>query len=386
MPSGTVAVLANAVSVVVTGAFGASYQVDGADPSWLTEVGVSVKTPTSFTLTFNTAVPAIGGQVDWSVNVTPPAALAGGFLSAGTIVSNVRDEIPDPVYDAADNPLPDANGLQRASTLYRWLNQGVKEAARLMGSILVEDWIAVPQVGFQPWYAIDPKWVKIDAGFSNQWPLDTITVRESDVIWPSTSVTTSQSLFGFYRKRAAQLEFGLWPIPTVTDPSTTLAGALTAGGPDPVLLTSTAGFLSYGYFKIEDEIVQYQRLSTAPAGARTISRGVCGTTAVPHANGTPVQHLGLWLKGPRAPATISSSLSLIELPIDVGMVLEKYLLARCRGADEEYDERAKLMKEFQAECLAIKADPTRKESAWQVRAFGEASVGPLVWGGQAIRP
>src|SRR5205807_9893296 len=135
MPSGTIAVPAFATPVVVMGCFGAAYLVEDATPSWLTEVGVSAKTPTAFTLTFNTPAPALGGQVDWSVNATPAAALTGDFLSAGTIVTNVRDEIPDPVYDASDTPLPDVNGLQRASTLYRWLDQGVKEAARLMGTI-----------------------------------------------------------------------------------------------------------------------------------------------------------------------------------------------------------------------------------------------------------
>src|SRR5205807_2225674 len=134
-------------------------------------------------------------------------------------------------------------------------DQGVKEAARLMGTILIEDWLAVPQVGFQPWYALDPKWTKVDAGFSNQWPLDVITIRENDVIWPNTSITVSQSLFGYYRKRADHLEFGLWPIPTVTDPSTTLATPMTATGPDPALLTSTAGWLSFGYFQVDGEIV-----------------------------------------------------------------------------------------------------------------------------------
>lgn len=386
MPSGTVAVPASAVSVVITGAFGASYQVDDATTSWLTEVAVSLKTPTSFTLTFSTPVPLIGGQIDYSVNVTPPAAIGGEFLSAGTIVTNVRDEIPDPVYDAADNPLPDANGLQRASTLYRWLNQGVKEAARLMGGILVEDWLAVPQVAFQPWYTLDPKWIRVDGAFSNQWPIDTVTIREIDVIWPNTSLMTSQSLFGYYRHRGSGLEFGLWPVPAVTDPTTTLVGAITATGPDPIVVASTTGWLSFGYIKIENEIIQYQRLATGPDGARTLTRGVCGTTAAAHPDGAVVQHLALWVKGPRTPAAVSSSLSLIELPLDVGMVLEKYLLARCRGADEEYEERTRLMSEFTQNCKEIRADPNRKEQAWQVRSFGEATVGPLIWGGQAIRP
>jgi hypothetical protein len=184
----------------------------------------------------------------------------------------------------------------------------------------------------------------------------------------------------------AQLQFGLFPVPSVSDPSTTLVGSIAAGGVDPIALTSTAQFLAFGYVQIDQEIIQYQRLSTGPVGIQTISRGVCGTTATTHTAGATVQHLGLWLKGPRRPLEIVNSLSVIELPGDVQMILETYLLARVRGSENEYDERDRLMKEFHAACAGVKADPTRKQQAWQVRPFGEATVGPMVWGGTTIRP
>lgn len=387
MPSYSVAVPGAASSLVVNGSFGSSFTVDGAVANWATQITVASKTPTAITFNFSANAPGGGGVLDFDVSAVQPAASAPGVLLAGTIVNNVRDDIPDPVYDAGNNPQPDADGgVARAATLYRWLDQGVKATARKIGASLVEDWFAMPQVAFQPWYALDPKWVRVDAGFSNQWPLDTITMRESDAIWPTTTLTTSQSLFGFYRKRAAFLEFALWPVPTITDPSTTLVNQLAASGVDPIALTSTAGFLSYGYVQIDSEIIQYQRLATSPAGIVTISRGVCGTTAASHSAGATVRHLGLWVKGPRSPASITSSLSVIELSIDVQMVLETYLLARVRGSEQDSQEGKNLMADWARQCAEIRADPERKENAWQLRAFGEATVGPLIWGGQVIRP
>jgi hypothetical protein len=145
-------------------------------------------------------------------------------------------------------------------------------------------------------------------------------------------------------------------------------------------------FLAFGYVLIDSEILQYQQLTTGPTGIGVVSRGLAGTTAAAHTNGATVQHLGLWLKGPRQPAEIVNSQSLVELPGDISPILEKYLMARCRGSEEEYDERKRLMDEFTADCKAIKADPTTKPQSWPLRAFGEATVGPLIWGGTVIRP
>ena len=387
MTSGTIAVPANAVSVVVAGAFGsATYLVDSATPSWLTEVQVSLKTATSFTLTFNVPAPAGGGAVDWSVATTTVVLPATTAVLAGTIVNNVRDEIPDPVYDAGGNPAPDADGgIVRASSLYRWLTAGISEAARLMGGPIIEDWTALAQIARQPWYALDPLFIKVSRAFSNQWAIDHITLAETDVIWPSSSIISEQSLWGYYRKRAERLEFGLYPAPEVSDPSTTLVGAITASSPDPIVLASTANFLSFGYVRIENEIVQHQELRTGPTGIGVISRGVCGTTAASHPDGAAVQHLGLWVKGQRSPARVTGSTSVIELPVDVANLLETYLLARCRRSENEFGEATALLNEFRQECARIRADPMRQESAWQIAAFGERTVGPLAWG-SVIRP
>src|SRR5262249_47574189 len=124
MPSLTFAIPGNATSFTVTGAFGIGYFIDAISTSWFTQAAPSNLQASSFVVTFSVAAPAAGGTMNVSVVGAQPAASAPGVLLAGTIVNNVRDEIPDAVYDTGGNPLPDADGLQRASSLYRWLNQG----------------------------------------------------------------------------------------------------------------------------------------------------------------------------------------------------------------------------------------------------------------------
>jgi hypothetical protein len=302
-------------------------------------------------------------------------------FTAGTVINAVRDLIPDPSYDANGNPLPDANGgLFRAASLYRWLDTLVRRAARLSGAIIV-DWTALQLVATQPWYALDDRFLTISDAFSNQFAIDTITLTEGDVIWPSTSAAASQSLWGYLRRGGNHLEFGLWPVPSVADPATTLVGGITAGAPDPIVLASTAGFLSYGYVKIGTEIIQYQKLVTGPAGIGVLSRGACGTTAAVHNNNDAVTHLGLWCKGARTPALISASTSVIELPPDIIDLLEDALLARCRSSEQEFSEGSRLLQAFDTACKEVRADPMRKENQGQIRAYGDERVGPLYGGG-----
>jgi hypothetical protein len=383
---GSVSPATGAVTGTITGAFVLPYTV-GLEPGggWITDWGITGKTATQFTWTSN--VPAVAGAtLGYTVTIDTPAAVGTGTATtAAGIINSVRDQIPDPIFNASGIRIdsPDADGgLFSAVTLYRWLDTGVRRLAQACGAI-IEDWTAIGQVASQPWYAVDPKFIEVLSGFSNQWPIETFTLAEEDVIWPSTSVATSQSLWGYYRKRTDHLEFGLWPLPNVVEPSTTLVNTIAASAADPIALVSTATFLSFGYVQIDAEIIQYQKVTTSPVGIGVISRGQAGTTAAAHAAGATVSHLGLWLKGRRTPGTISSSTSVVEIPQDILMHLETYVLARCRRAENEHEEARALMKDFDAVCASLRADPTRKESQWQAPAFGTPRVGPIYWGSLA---
>lgn len=385
--SQTLPVPFGAVTLHVTGVFNLPYQVfvtPSAPGGWVTSIDVRNKTSLGFDLDFQVPAPA-GAQIDYFDVVAPPA-VATSELLAGDIITNVRDEIPDPVYDANGNPLPDQDGgVVRVRTLYGWLDDGVRIMARAVGAI-IEDWTALAQTTRQPWYQLNARFNTVTDGFSNQWPLDLIAVAEGDVLWPSTGQAVSQSLWAYIRKRTNTLSIGLWPLPALTDPLTLLVNPLGTGPVNSVDVVSTAGFLSFAYVQIDNEILQYQLLNGN--SLEVVTRGVCGTTPESHLAGAAVQHLGLWFKGTRSPLKIVNSLSPVELPLDIISEVKTYVLARVRGMENEFEERDRLMKTFDKKCAELRADPTRKENMGRIPAYGSPRVGPIFFpaGGGIVLP
>ena len=65
-------------------------------------------------------------------------------VTAGSIINSIRDQMPDPVYDDAGNPLPDVDGsFLRVQSLYRWLSDAIREMSR-RANWLIPDWYALP--------------------------------------------------------------------------------------------------------------------------------------------------------------------------------------------------------------------------------------------------
>src|SRR5262245_28913404 len=129
--AGTVDVTLAATSVVVSGSFVAPYEVlvtGQAASGWASTFTVTAKTATSFTVSFSVAAPA-NASLNYMIVSLAPEPVGTGFVTlAGDLITSIRDEIPDPSYNAAtDDPLPDGNGgLFRASTLYRWLDEAIR--------------------------------------------------------------------------------------------------------------------------------------------------------------------------------------------------------------------------------------------------------------------
>lgn len=383
----TVSIAQGAVTRDVTGSFTTPYQV-AATPSWATTVDVIQKTASQFTLQFNVPAP-LGATVDYFIVTPTSPAGVGPAILAGDLITNVRWKIPDPVLDANGNPNPDGNGgIFPASALYGWLDDGIRELSRLIGS-QIEDWTAIAQTNLQPWYDVDPHFQALEGGFSLQWPLDIISLTELDTIWPAAAPTgqsTSQSLWGYIRRRTNALQFGLWPTPNQTDPVTTITAALGTSPNTTIQLADPTNFLSFGYVLIDQEIIAYQNL--AGSVLSVLSRGVCGTTPAPHLINAACQQLGLWLKGVRTPARVSSALSPVELPQDLVQVVKLYVLAQCRESENEGDRADKLMAQFNRACAEIRADPFRVQQTGLANAYGSPRIGPIYFpqGGGVIVP
>lgn len=310
----------------------------------------------------------------------PSAPASSAAVTADTIINSVRDQIPDPVYDAAGNPLPSTDGnLLRASTLYRWLSQAVKIVVSNI-DWLIDDWWALPKTAFQPNYVLDSHFVQVSEAYADGWALTRLD--EADILYPNQQVTGQPIWFGVNNRSGGQIRLFFWPVETASDPAPTLSLAIGAtSGTDPIQVSSTTGFLNYGYVLIEQELIQYQTLNATMLRLGTISRGAWTTGAVAHAMGVPVTHCSLWCKGKRMPTDITGATSPIELPSAFLHPLELYVLSKARRAEQEFQEASNLMKEFYQEIERIAKNPYWKvHQGAQVRRYGEIAFGGLAYG------
>ena len=142
--------------------------------------------------------------------------------TAADIINQVRDLIPDGVYDASGVALPGTDGdLFRTQTLLRFIDDMVATIAQRSGWS-VHDWYAMARVNGKPYYAVDEKWIDVHEAFSNMWPLDRIA--EGSIISPTHP--SQRPLWYGIHNRGSNLEVTFFPRPNVSDPATTLNGAL----------------------------------------------------------------------------------------------------------------------------------------------------------------
>ena len=147
-------------------------------------------------------------------------------VQASTIINNVRDQLPDPVFDGSGNPLPATDGgLFRSSTLCRFINDAVKSLSEKIGWI-VEDWTAFAVTASQPFYPLDSKWVSFQLGYQNSFQL--ALSPESFTLWPK-AVTGGQSVNYTIHKTTDHWELGLFPVPNTTDPTSTVTSTANPG-------------------------------------------------------------------------------------------------------------------------------------------------------------
>ncbi len=301
---------------------------------------------------------------------------------AGLLVNSIRDEVPDPVYDGSNNPLPATDGtLFKSQTLLNWCSRGVKEVARRTGWSVV-DWFAAPMTAGQPVVVIDQKFLQLTSANANQWQLR--RMNEAYTIYPARATGSQPFWFGQH-KQTDHMEFYIYPTISTSDPVTTLStiGGINASA-SSLTVASAANFLSFGFVQIDNEIIQYQTIVGGLLSA--LLRGCCGTSAATHAQGASVQHLGFWGKGPRMPIDIVTTTDLVELPLAWQYLVELYVLERCARTQQDFQGAAQYGKQFSEQLEEINGDPSwRYNQGMQIPAYGQGLLGPLAWG-QVIIP
>lgn len=304
-----------------------------------------------------------------------PAPTITSLPTAAAYINRIRDLIPDAVYSADGTASPQSDGdLFRAQTIIRWLNDGVYETAQRIGW-QTEDWFAFQMATYQDAYLIDPRWVDVKEAFANQWQLTFL--NQGYTIYPTMPV--QKPLWWGKAYRGNQYAINFYPVPNLTDPTTTLVATIQSDTTTQMSVTADTGFYTYGYIQIDTEIIRYGTLnSNAPA---TLQRGVCGTTAAQHVTGASVYHLGLWIKGPRLPSAITTTTSVIELPMAYQYPVDLYVLAMAARAQNDEQQSMSIMREYDQTMQRIISDPRwRKNQGNRVLGYGEAPLGGLAWG------
>lgn len=295
-------------------------------------------------------------------------------VTAGGIINSIRDQIPDPVYDEAGNPLPDVDGsFLRVQSLYRWLSDAIREMSR-RANWLIPDWYALPSENRAESYTLDSKWVGVEALWVNQ--LRCTFLDEAWRIYPNAYV--GQPLTYSLHRRAGALDISLYGAPNLTDKQTVLMSDLPPGG-NVVHVASTAGFLSFGWLKVEGELIEYRTLDPVMNTVSVLRRGRAGTQAMQHNLHAPVIHCSIWIKGLRSPLNVRSSTDPIEIPEAFHAGLEYYVLSKVREAEQARGEAKSLMQDFIEICKDISADPVWQatDGTYSVRPYGSYHGGPL---------
>lgn len=299
--------------------------------------------------------------------------------TAASIINSVRDQIPDPVYNDAGEPEPNLDGsFLRAQTLYRWLTNGILEMSRRC-NWLVPDWFAFPSTNMAESYTLDSKWVSVEALWVNQ--LRCVFLDEIWRIYPSAYV--GQPLTYSMNRRAGALDLSLYGAPDQTDPVTALTVALSAANVTSLTVADTTNFLSYGWVRIEGELIEYRLVNATTKVVSVLRRGRAGTPAGTHEIGAPVTHCSVWVKGLRRPLPVFVSTDIVELPSAFLAPLELYVLSKVREAEQSRQEAKSLMQDFLEACKDICSDPVWQtmDGTFAVRAYGSYIGGPIYGSG-----
>lgn len=271
---------------------------------------------------------------------------------------------------------PDTDGsFVSASTMYRWLNLGLRRAGRLSGGI--KDFCGVPAVLNRGLYQIPgswkgpindknqsavfktvTEWISFSDCWYDGWVMD--FARRKDVFLHGQ--VPGLSGFVTWEQIASQIVFQMWPQPS--RPGAYGQIVILPGDP-PLGISDTeitftyfdinAQFLDIGMVQIDNEIVAYNGIGLARDGFNWVLqncvRGVGGTFPAAHFSGLwNMVELNIRLGGKRMPNEYSVGQSALPINVPAGWfdALEMFVLAEYKQAEQDMQTASQLLKEFDA--------------------------------------
>lgn len=300
-------------------------------------------------------------------------ATASAAATAGNIIQSIRAQIPDPTTDPTVDGPP--NGFALA-TLIQWIN----DAMRVMASTspIIMDWGAFASELGQDVYVLPAIVLSVEQLWYDTLPC--VRSPAADSLFVS-KVNGRSFFFGPYSLHATP-RLHVWPCADRSGATTTLSADITATA-TTITVASNALFKSYGYFTIESETVLY-RTVTSPGTFTQILRGQAGSTAAAHLTGATVTENNIFYKCSRLPTPITGANDLIEIPVGLTPLIELYVLAKVREAEQDSQQALAMRREFQQamEKLQERASYKGIRQGLQVGA----QVGPDLWRGRVWVP
>jgi len=296
-------------------------------------------------------------------------------MSLAKLVDSIRAQIPDP--SLTGNSEDDGDAFTTVQLL-DWVNDAAEIIS--ISAPIVEDWFAIGSESGMDVYELPDHVLSVEQLWYDNWPC--WRAPELDALFV-TKISSRSYFFGPHsRHKVPRLH--VWPAADRTAETDTLNGAITAT--DKIItVNDISSFRPYAFLKIDDEVILYRTTDEPNKQFKQILRGQGGTTAASHANSAVVNELNVFFKCFRIPVRVATVDDVFELPRGMNPLVELYVIAKVREAEQNYQIASSDRKEFyqMTERLANKANVRGLRQGTQVRT---APPGPALWYGRVYVP
>lgn len=254
--------------------------------------------------------------------------------TAGDIILSIRSQIPDPVAD----PSTDGDSFSY-DTLRRWINDAGRIMA--MSSPIIQDWYGLQSQQGMDIYEMPNTTLSVEQLWYDLLPC----VRAPEALTIYVSKITSRGYYFGPHSIHAVPRLQVWPASDRTGATTTLTADLSATA-GTINVASTASFKAFGFLSIDTEVLMYRTLGTTGLTITNLLRGQSGTQAAAHTAGATVTERNIMMKMSRLPVPILTPSDPIEIPLGLTPLIELYVLAKVREAEQESVLALQMRKEF----------------------------------------
>lgn len=278
----------------------------------------------------------VGIPTDFNVYIGTTAGLQVIWAAAGnTTASFTISAFPNSGAPPSRNTafLPDTDGaLVGASAIYGWLRDGLRIISRLAGGLL--DYSGIQSAINQPLYQLNQTWIEITSLWYDGWWFkggDRGQFFRRNTL--TSSILSGASISAYNNVQVLEL----YPQPSRTAASTTLAVAMAATDLTATLASTSGYLLPFGFTQIGSELMAYNVIRPGNQLVGLI-RGLGGSFAVPHLVGETALEINCFWSGKRQidpNYQPGSSASVLPIPNGWGVLLAQYISGRAKNIEHD---------------------------------------------------